>query len=284
MREERGRMIRGLDSRSARWSMLAALALLAACGQPEAPPPASGDDAMPKLPAELAEIEAAAREFPVIEGEEQVGDAQLSYRAYVDGDRPRFVEEVVNGEYSATRDRYYFAEGRLTYFHREGSQLIAMPPDPPGLGDVVMFVSFDDTGRPGGQQKRLKGRPAEIEPFEIAAISNRAIQLAREVRLRQREPLDEGEIEGYLVMGEPLTTFQPCGDPKIYWVDAAAADMSGLRAEYDRTASQPMEPLYVRIKGEFGERIMTGIASNYPAVLHVDSHSIISRREQRDCP
>jgi len=277
-------MIRGFDPRTARWSMLAALTLLAACGQQEAPPAASGDETMPKLPAALAEIETAARKLPVIEGEEQVGDAQLSYRVYVEGDRPRFVEEVVNGEYSATRDRYYFAEGRLAYFHREGSQLIAMPPDPPGLGDVVMFVSFDDVGRPGDRQKRLKGRPAEIEPFEITAISNRAIKLAREVRLRQSEPLDEGEMEGYLVMGEPLITFQPCGDPKIYWVDADSADISGLRTDYEAAADRPLEPLYVRIKGEFGDRIMTGPASNYPAVLHVASHSNISRREQRDCP
>lgn len=277
-------MIRGFDPRSARWSMLAALTLLAACGRQEAPPAASGDATMPKLPAELAEIEAAARELPVIEGEKQVGDAQLSYRVYVEGDRPRFVEEVVNGEYSATRDRYYFAEGRLTYFHREGSQLIAMPPDPPGLGDVVMFVSFDEVGRPGDRQKRLKGRPAEIEPFEITAISNRAIELAREVRLRQREPLDEGDMEGYLVMGEPLITFQPCGDPKIYWVDADSVDISGLRTDYEATANQPLEPLYVRLKGEFGDRITTGPASNYPAVLHVDSYSNLSRREQRDCP
>lgn len=277
-------MIRGLDRISPRWSILAGLTLLAACGQQEPPPAASVAETMPKLPAALAEIETAARELPVIEGEEQVGDAQLSYRVYVDGGRPRLIEEVVNGEYSATRDRYYFADGRLAYFHREGSQLIAMPPDPPGLGDVVMFVSFDEVGRPVDREKRLKGRSAEIESFEITAISNRADELAREVRLRQGEPLDEGEMEGYLVIGEPLMTFQPCGDPKIYWVDADSADISGLRTDYEATANRPLEPLYVRVKGEFGERIMTGPASNYPAVLHIDSHSDLSQREQRDCP
>jgi len=277
-------MIRWSDGRSWRLTMLSALALLVACGESPAPPPSGSADDGPDLPAELAGIEAIARELPMIEGETQDGDVQTVYRAYVEGDSTRFIEEVVTGEYSATRDRYYFKGDRLAYFHREGSQLIAMPPEPPGLGDVVMFVAFDQTGRPTEQLKRLKGQAAEIETFELTAIASRAGELTRDVMVKRRPALAEGELEGYLVMGEPLTTFQPCGDAKIYWLDTDAAGMSGLRADYDRIATRPLEPLYARIKGEFGERIPTGMASNYPAVITVTSHSAVSRRQDRDCP
>ncbi len=264
--------------------MLSALAFLVACGESPAPPPSGATDDGPALPAELADIEASARELPMVEGESRDGDVEMVYRAYVEGDSTRFVEEVVTGEYGATRDRYYFEGDRLAYFHREGSQLIAMPPEPPGLGDVVMFVAFDQTGRPTRQLKRLKGQAAEIETFELTAIASRARELTREVTLKRRPALAEGEVEGYLVMGEPLTTFQPCGDARIYWLDADAAEMSGLRADYDRIATRPLEPLYGRVKGEFGERIPTGMASNYPAVFTVTSHSSLSRRQDRDCP
>jgi hypothetical protein len=266
-----------------RVTALTAMVWLAGCG--ESPPPmADGGAQTAEVPVELARMEATARELPVIEGETRDGNVQTSFRAYTDGDSVRFVEEVVTGEYAATRDRYYFRDGRLAYFHREGSQLVAMPPEPPGLGDVVMFVAFDDTGRPTEQLKRLKGQPAGIESFELTAISSRAKQITDEVRRQRRTTLDEGEMEGYLVMGEPLTTFQPCGDPRIYWLDGEPAVMSRLRADYDRVATRPLEPLYARVRGQFAERIPTGMASNYPAVLRLDAFSSIDRRQDRDCP
>lgn len=266
-----------------RVTALTAMIWLAGCG--ESPPPtADGGAQTPEIPVELARMEAEARELPVIEGETRDGEVQMSFRAYTEDDSVRFVEEVVTGEYAATRDRYYFSDGRLAYFHREGSQLVAMPPEPPGLGDVVMFVAFDDTGRPTEQLKRLKGQPAGIESFELTAISSRARQISDEVRTQQRTALDEGEMEGYLVMGEPLTTFQPCGDPRIYWLDGEPAVMGRLRADYDRLATRPLEPLYARVRGEFDERIPTGMASNYPAVLRIDAFSSIGRRQDLDCP
>ena len=262
---------------------MAALAFSTACSRDDAGP-AKGEATAPQLPAELAGLEAAARDFPVVEGEQTDGDISMRYRAYVDGDTPVLVdEEVVTGDYGATRDRYFFEQGRLTYFHREGSQLIAMPPDPPGLGDVVMFVAFDELGRPTEQMKRLNGRSAPIETYELTAIGSRARQFGRELRALQRPPLAPGEYEGYLVLGEPVATFQPCGDPKVYWVDTESAEMTDLRADYDRVATRPLEPVHARLKGEFGEGASTGMASNYPAILRVSSHSTLSPRDETTC-
>ncbi|MGB5588168.1 MAG: hypothetical protein WBN78_10380 [Gammaproteobacteria bacterium] len=262
---------------------IAVLVFATACGRE----PADGDPAQtsaPQLPAELASLEAAARDLPVVEGQSTDGDIETRYRAYLDGDAPVLLdEEVVTGEYGATRDRYFFDQDRLVFFHREGSQLIAMPPDPPGLGDVVMFVAFDELGRPVEQMKRLKGRPVPIETFELTAIGNRARQLGVELRARQRPQLAAGEYEGYLILGEPLATFQPCGDPKVYWVDTETDEMKRLRTEYDRVVSRPREPVYVRVTGEFGERATTGMASNYPAILKISAHSALSPRDETSC-
>ncbi len=262
---------------------MAALAFATACSRDDTTA-AERRSTTPKLPAELAGLEAAARDFPFVEGEQTEGDISIRYRAYVDGDTPVLVdEEVITGEYGATRDRYFFEQGRLAYFLREGSQLIAMPPDPPGLGDVVMFVAFDELGRPSEQMKRLKGRSAPIETFELTAIGNRARELGRELRALERPPLAPGEYEGYLVLGEPVATFQPCGDPKVYWVDTESAELTSLRADYDRVATRPLEPVYARLMGEFGERATSGMASNYPAILRVSSHSTVSPRDETSC-
>jgi hypothetical protein len=239
------------------------------------------------LPEALADIETRARAMDVIDGETIDGDVTLRYQAYVDGDGTLvFVnEEVMAGDYGATRDRYYFTDGRLAYFYREGSQLIAMPPDPPGLGDVVLFLAFNADGTLGKREKRLKGRQAPMERFEVTAVVHRAEQLRTVVAYAQSEPLGENEYAGYLVLNPALSTFQPCGETTVYWLTGDDAAMRALRVAYDSLLGDAAGgAAYARLVGTIEEPIREGPASFYPAVFRLRAHTTLARRADRDCP
>jgi len=239
------------------------------------------------LPAALTEIEARAETTDAIEGESTAGDATFRYRAYADGSGSlSFVDEdVMTGDYGATRDRYYFVDGRLAYFYREGSQLVAMPPDPPGLGDVVMYLAFNADGTLGTKEKRLKGRHADMEKYEVTAVVRRADELQQTAAFALSEPLGDNEIAGYLVFNGPLSTFQPCGESVIYWVSGDDKAVAALRDAYATELGDATgEAAYARLVGSIGDPIREGPASYYPAVFRVQEQTALARRAERDCP
>jgi len=239
------------------------------------------------LPAALAEIEAQAETTDAIEGESTVGDATFRYRAFADGSGSLFFvdEDVMTGDYGATRDRYYFVDGQLAYFYREGSQLVAMPPDPPGLGDVVIFMAFNADGTVDAKEKRLKGRQADMEKYEVTAVVRRADELQQTAAFALSEPLGENEYAGYLVFNGPLSTFQPCRESVIYWVSGDDDVVASLRDAYDaKLGDAAGEAAYARLVGAIGDPIREGPASHYPAVFRVQEQTALARRADRDCP
>ena len=240
-----------------------------------------------ELPAALRAIEARAEGTEAIEGESTAGDATIRYRAYVDDSGSLFFadEEVMMGDYGATRDRYYFVDGQLAHFYREGSQFVALPPDPPGLGDVVMYLSFAADGTVMTREKRLKGRRTDIETFEVTAIGRRADKLQQAAAYALSEPLGKDEYAGYLVFKAPLSTFQPCGESVIYWLSGDDEVVASLRDAYNSTLGDAAgEAAYVRLVGSIGDPIREGHASHYPAVFQVREQTALARRSDRDCP
>lgn len=239
------------------------------------------------LPEALAAIEDQAHALEAIEGEVQQGDVTIKYRAYADdsGQLIYVDEDVMAGDYGASRDRYYFVDGRLAYFYREGSQLVAMPPEPPGLGDVVLYLAFKQDGTIDTMEKRAKGRQVRLERFEVTGVARRADQLRRIAAVAVAEPLGENEYAGYVVFKDPLSTFQPCGDTTIYWLTGDDDVVAALRDAYAAVLGDAAgEAAYARLVGSVEDPVREGPASHYPAVFNVRAQTALARRADRDCP
>lgn len=273
-----------------RWTLIALLSLLTttACSPPEDTGEAASG-ALPAaaeaLPDSLAQIEAGARSMPVISGEETLGDAIFSYQIYVADGGPAFIDESMTvGDNADIRNRMYFDDGKIVHYRREGSQLVADPPNPPGIGSVFVAVDYDDKGGIAHVTKRLGGKDAEIETYELTAIRSRLSRYRKIVSVDQHPPLPQDEYQGYLVLGHELRTFQPCGSPTVYWAEADESIRDVLRSIYDEKAQVPHQPLYARVKGAIGDRPEGEFASNYPAVFEISSVSMLRPREEMDCP
>ena len=273
-----------------RWTLVALLSLLAtaACSPPEDTGEAASG-ALPAaaeaLPDSLAQIEAGARSMPVISGEETLGDAIFSYQIYVADGEPAFIDESMTvGDNADIRNRMYFDDGKIVHYRREGSQLVADPPNPPGIGSVFVAVDYDDKEGIAHVTKRLGGKDAEIETYELTAIRSRLSRYRKIVSVDQHPPLPQDEYQGYLVLGHELRTFQPCGSPTVYWAEADESIRDVLRSIYDEKAQVPHQPLYARVKGAIGDRPEGEFASNYPAVFEISSVSMLRPREEMDCP
>ena len=276
---------------TARSGLLLTLPLLAVLGSGCSPSDETATSAQAEasidadpLPEQLASIRSRAESLPIVEGEEAYGDATARYRIHVDGETPVYVEEAVEGgAHGEARNSYFFEDGELIHFRREGRQLIADPPNPPAVDSVFIAVDYDDRGSITDVVKRLAGKDAEIDTYELTAIRSRMVQFRRIARDAQREPLPEGEYQGYLVLGHELRTFQPCGSPTIYWAQADEQIRDVVWSMYEEKSGFPHQPLFAHVKGSIGGRPEGELASNYPAVFQIHAVSVLEPKEALDC-
>lgn len=269
-------------------ALLSILVLTTACSPSDGTGETSSEDqpaASEALPEALAQIQAEAESLPVIAGEETLGDTVFRYQIHAADGAPAFIDESVTvGDNADVRNRMFFENGKIVHYRREGRQLVADPPNPPGIGSVFISIDYDDNQGIAHVTKQLAGKDAEIETYELTAIRSRVSRYRKIISTEQHPALQEGEFQGYLVLGHELQTFQPCGSPTVYWANADETIRDVLWSLYEEKIKIPHEPLYARVKGGIGGRPEGGFASNYPAVFEINSVSVLRSREEMDCP
>ena len=85
------------------------------------------------------------------------------------------------------------------------------------------------------------------------------------------------EMRGLLVFGHEARSLQPCGDDRVFWVQAPAVLRQRLETAYRRFARRPYEAVYVELVGEFSEHFSSGFAADYDGTIVVRDVRSVSR-------
>jgi hypothetical protein len=68
------------------------------------------------------------------------------------------------------------------------------------------------------------------------------------------------ELRGLLILGHVVRSLQLCGEERVFWLHIPADQRQQLESAYHRPATNPYEPMYTEIEGEFSEQAASGFA------------------------
>ena len=77
-------------------------------------------------------------------------------------------------------------------------------------------------------------------------------------------------IRGAFVFGHEVRTFQPCGGPEVYWVQADPTELQELRAHHEAMTSTPYAQISVVVAGRIVDGPREGFAAEYDGLFRIE--------------
>jgi len=173
------------------WTSLTILGLALAAGSasaaPEPPASRAAERAASPAAARADAIRAAAARLPSVRGRRHDATGDTSWRASFDGEELTMIEESVpDAPRAPLRNRYYFEHGVL--FYVSGEQAAATASGATGPAPRVPVVAEFQGARPVSAVRIEHYGEVKLEPARIAAIQQRAAELANAARAARAAP------------------------------------------------------------------------------------------------
>lgn len=92
----------------------------------------------------------------------------------------------------------------------------------------------------------------------------------------------ERSVRGFYVYGHEVSSFTPCGSPKIYWVTGPAE--IELRNAHREFARAPYDDVYVEVTGQpRGRATDRSLAADYDGLFYIDALVKARTAKPNDC-
>ncbi len=90
-------------------------------------------------------------------------------------------------------------------------------------------------------------------------------------------------MKGYYIYGVEVSSFQPCGSKKVYWVVGTNEILADLTKKYEQLNTKLYGEVFAVFKGKNIGRAKDGFAQDYDGQVKVEKIIDLKRKSSKDC-